>query len=97
MFGCQTKEEEDLHECGNGAVLLLPHPVEFDTGGNSVQRVEASETNKYKCGQCEGEDEGKVGDEHHIEESPEASPEEHVVCEVEDGEGTGEEDSGERT
>lgn len=81
-----------LHECGNSAVLLLTHPVKFDTGGHSVQRVEASKTNKYKCGQCEGEDEGKVGDEHHIEESPEAAPEQHGVCEVEDGEGAGDED-----
>ena len=93
----QVRWEGDLHECGNGAVVLLTHPVEFNTGGHSVQGVEASETNKYKCGQGEGEDEGKVGDEHHVEEAPEAAPEKHGVCEVDDGEGAGDEDSGERT
>ena len=89
--------EGDLHECGDGAVLLLAHPVELDTGGHSVQRVEACKTNKCNCGQCEGEDEGKLVFEHHVEEGPETAPEKHGVCEVEDSESPGDEDSGEGT
>ena len=93
-----SKEKgQDLHECRDGAVLLLGHPVKFNAGRHSVQCVEASKTDKYKCGQCEGEDEGKVGDEHHVEECPEAAPQQHRVCEVENGEGAGDDESGERT
>ena len=36
-----------------------------------------------------------MGDKHHGEESPKASPEQHVVDEMYDGEETGEDDAGE--
>ena len=97
LFVNQRWEGGYLQKCRNSAVLLLSRPVEFDACGHSVQRVEAFKTNKCKCGECEEEDEGKIGHEHHVEEGPEAAPEQHGVCEVEDGEGAGDEESGKRT
>jgi hypothetical protein len=84
-----------LEKGGHGAVGVRDTHVKLYAGRNAVQGVEGAETNKYYCGQDVGENEGEVGDKDHGEELPKASPEQHVVGEVDDGEEAGEKNAGE--